>query len=226
MRPCPPSPATAGHRVRSAALAVLVAAAAIAVTASPAAAGAPPCATTTEVAGHDTNTSAASSVAATAVVAVRQDFYALRQDFYAGPLTVRLSPWTAPDPATHSTVTAPAAHPGTSPASTACWLAAGSRGPAVTAVQQALNACYGTTARPGWGADHLGRVDLGVHVAADGIYGPHTHDALRTVQRHLHIRVDGIYGPQTASRMRMAGHISPSDGQGAALCHTATRSAP
>lgn len=54
--------------------------------------------------------------------------------------------------------------------------------------------------------------DLGFPLAADGIFGPLTEDAVRRFQRSAKLRVDGIYGSATASAMKAAKHDKASDG--------------
>jgi hypothetical protein len=59
----------------------------------------------------------------------------------------------------------------------------GSRGPAVMAVQSALNTCTGST------------------LAVDGVFGPMTANSFRAFQMSQNIKVDGIVGPQTKAML-------------------------
>ncbi|GGL93817.1 hypothetical protein GCM10010129_42150 [Streptomyces fumigatiscleroticus] len=70
--------------------------------------------------------------------------------------------------------------PVTSGGSTSCVMGSGATGSHVSALQHSLNICN--------------NVDAG---ANDGIYGPQTRSAVRTVQSRAGISVDGTYGPQT-----------------------------
>jgi hypothetical protein len=74
-----------------------------------------------------------------------------------------------------------------------CYLAVGTRGEAVRALQVALNACYSRG------------------LVADGIYGTKTRDALAAVQRSLGRTADGQFGPDTEYWMRFPDYWS-SDG--------------
>lgn len=81
-----------------------------------------------------------------------------------------------------------------------CWMARGTANSGVTMLQTALYLCYDKS------------------IANDGIFGPHTQQALREVQSFLHISVDGVYGPQTRDAMKWPFFPSP-DGWWHSICH-------
>ena len=60
-----------------------------------------------------------------------------------------------------------------------CNLGPGNAGPAVARLQIDLNNCYGK------------------NLAVDGIYGPNTENAVKSVQSNEGVPVDGVYGPMT-----------------------------
>ncbi|PSM44722.1 hypothetical protein C6Y14_00860 [Streptomyces dioscori] len=62
-----------------------------------------------------------------------------------------------------------------------CWMAYGTRGDEVRALQLAVNHCYNTVP----------------NLEVDGIYGDATRAAVRTIQTTHRIKVDGEYGPDT-----------------------------
>ncbi|SFT33912.1 Putative peptidoglycan binding domain-containing protein [Actinopolyspora lacussalsi subsp. righensis] len=64
-----------------------------------------------------------------------------------------------------------------------CLLGQGVSNPAVTELQYSLKECHGFS------------------IATDGIYGPNTAAAVRSVQRSAGIAVDGVYGPSTRAAM-------------------------
>ncbi|MEV1085606.1 peptidoglycan-binding domain-containing protein [Streptomyces sp. NPDC050211] len=66
-----------------------------------------------------------------------------------------------------------------------CWMAYGTRGDEVRALQAAINFCY----------NHI------PNLVPDGIYGDATKAAVRAVQTQHRIHVDGEYGPDTYSAM-------------------------
>lgn len=52
---------------------------------------------------------------------------------------------------------------------------------------------------------------LGYTVAADGVYGPQTEDAVRAFQQDHNLFVDGIVGPVTARALGLEGILGHSD---------------
>lgn len=62
-----------------------------------------------------------------------------------------------------------------------CWMAYGTTGPGVRALQGAINLCYNSIP----------------NLEVDGVYGNATRAAVRTVQTQHRIHVDGEYGPNT-----------------------------
>ncbi|MFD7436037.1 peptidoglycan-binding protein [Streptomyces sp. NPDC059861] len=62
-----------------------------------------------------------------------------------------------------------------------CWMAYGTRGDEVKALQGAINHCYNSIP----------------NLVVDGIYGDATRAAVRAVQTQHRIHVDGEYGPDT-----------------------------
>lgn len=64
-----------------------------------------------------------------------------------------------------------------------CQLGQGNAGPGVTALQDALDFCYGES------------------LTKDGIFGPLTMEALQDAQASEGITADGIYGPQTRGHL-------------------------
>ncbi|MGV9987369.1 peptidoglycan-binding domain-containing protein [Streptomyces olivaceus] len=68
-----------------------------------------------------------------------------------------------------------------------CWMAYGTTGEGVTALQQAINLCYNNIP----------------NLEVDWIYGSATRAAVRAVQAEHRIKVDGEYGPDTYSAMRL-----------------------
>lgn len=66
-----------------------------------------------------------------------------------------------------------------------CWMAKGSDGDEVKALQRAINLCY----------NHI------PNLVPDGLYGDATKAAVRAVQAQHRIHVDGEYGPDTYSAM-------------------------
>lgn len=66
-----------------------------------------------------------------------------------------------------------------------CWMAYGTQGDEVKALQGAINRCYNLP-----------------YVAPDGIYGEATKATLSAVQRQHGIHDDGEYGPDTYAAMR------------------------
>lgn len=68
----------------------------------------------------------------------------------------------------------------------ACWMAYGTTGEGVKALQQAINLCYNNIP----------------NLEVDWSYGSATRAAVRAVQAEHRIKVDGEYGPDTYSAMR------------------------
>ncbi|MBZ6283197.1 peptidoglycan-binding domain-containing protein [Streptomyces olivaceus] len=63
-----------------------------------------------------------------------------------------------------------------------CEMSRGAQSDGVHALQNAIRACYRT-------------------IASDGIYGPDTEEAVKSVQRTENAGVDGVYGPKTRKAM-------------------------
>ncbi|GAB3002419.1 hypothetical protein GCM10023080_080050 [Streptomyces pseudoechinosporeus] len=74
---------------------------------------------------------------------------------------------------------------GSSSSTFTCWMAYGTRGDEVKALQAAINHCY----------NHI------PNLVPDGIYGDATKAAVRAVQTQHRIHVDGEYGEDTYSAM-------------------------
>ncbi len=75
-----------------------------------------------------------------------------------------------------------------------CVLATGNSGPAVAALQTALNRCNGQA------------------ISADGVFGPRTRAAVIAVQRAHGLTQDGVYGPRTRDAMAWPYYSSASGG--------------
>ncbi|MFE7480338.1 peptidoglycan-binding protein [Streptomyces sp. NPDC057552] len=65
-----------------------------------------------------------------------------------------------------------------------CVMGQGAQGEHVRALQNALVNCHGLSTG-----------------GIDGIYGPSTRSAVRTLQSRVGVTVDGVYGPQTGERV-------------------------
>lgn len=89
-----------------------------------------------------------------------------------------------------------AAATGSAATSAAALLQAGSRGPQVQQWQALLNRLF-----------RLGTVS-GSTLAQDGVFGPATAQATRTVQTHLRLSPDGVVGPRTRSAVSSLGFAS------------------
>ncbi|MFE7075245.1 peptidoglycan-binding protein [Streptomyces sp. NPDC057620] len=75
--------------------------------------------------------------------------------------------------------------PGHSGGSYLCWMAYGTRGAEVEALQGAINHCHNSVP----------------NLVVDGIYGDATRAAVRAIQTRAGIKADGEYGPDTYAAM-------------------------